>query len=208
MVAYNCHGKSINLMAKRITSPCGKKKKTCGKKKKTRGKKKNLTAKRKRLEAKRKPHSKKKKTRGKISSIPRGHLNSYFFCREVVVILSAVRLFFLPWDFSFCREVFKVLLLWQLWATVPLKFCSRRFLIFQVGSSIVRTSMNFAHLTSFQVIEFMDWPVPKTLDISVCQTSENKAFAFCNCCLPVVRGKEREHDLISSPVSTFSARSA
>ena len=22
----------------------------------------------------------------------------------------------------------------------------------------------------------MDWPVPKTLDISVCQTSENKAF--------------------------------
>ena len=33
--------------------------------------------------------------------------------------------------------------------------------------------MNFAHLTSFQAI---DWPVPKTLDISVCQTSENKAF--------------------------------
>ena len=36
--------------------------------------------------------------------------------------------------------------------------------------------MNFAHLTSFQAIEFMDWPVPKTLDISVCQTSEKKAF--------------------------------
>ena len=32
--------------------------------------------------------------------------------------------------------------------------------------------MNFAHVTSFQAIEFMDWPVPKTLDISVCQTSE------------------------------------
>ena len=31
--------------------------------------------------------------------------------------------------------------------------------------------MNFAQLTSFQAIEFMDWPVPKTLDISVCQTS-------------------------------------
>ena len=57
-----------NLTAKRITSLCGKKK--------------NLTAKR--------------KTRGKISSIPRGHVNSYFFCREVVVILSAVMLFFLP----------------------------------------------------------------------------------------------------------------
>ena len=36
--------------------------------------------------------------------------------------------------------------------------------------------MNFAHLTGFQAIEFMDWPVPKTLDIFVCQTSENKAF--------------------------------
>ena len=71
--------------------------------------------------------------------------------------------------------------------------------------------MNFAHLTSLQPIEFMDWPVPKTLDISVCQTSENKAFTFCNCFSPVVRGEvreEREHDSISSPVSTFSARSA
>ena len=68
--------------------------------------------------------------------------------------------------------------------------------------------MNFAHLTSFQAIEFMDWPVPKTLDISVCQTSENKAFTFCNCYSPIVRGEEREHDLISSPVCTFSARSA
>ena len=34
--------------------------------------------------------------------------------------------------------------------------------------------MNFAHLTSFQAIGVMDWPVPKTLDISVCQTSETK----------------------------------
>ena len=31
----------------------------------------------------------------------------------------------------------------------------------------VRTSTDFAHLTSFQAIEFMDWPVPKTLDVSV-----------------------------------------
>ena len=68
--------------------------------------------------------------------------------------------------------------------------------------------MNFAHLTSFQAIEFMDGPVPKTLDISVCQTSENKAFTFCNCFSPVVRGEEREHNLILSPVCTFSARSA
>ena len=68
--------------------------------------------------------------------------------------------------------------------------------------------MNFAHLTSFQAIEFIAWPVPKTLDISVCQISKNKAFFFFNCCSPIVRGKEREHDLISSPVSTFSAWSA
>ena len=65
----------------------------------------------------------------------------------------------------------------------------------------MRTSLNFAHLTSFQAIEFMDWPVLKTLDISaVCQTSENKAFTFCNCCSPVVPGEEQEHDLIPSPI--------
>ena len=108
-VTHNCHDKSINLTAKRktsrqketltanritsrqkekdtrqkrITSRCGKKKKTCGKKK-------NLKAKRKKLKAKRKPHGKKKKTQNFFD-------NSYFFCREVVVILSAVRLFFLP----------------------------------------------------------------------------------------------------------------
>ena len=65
--------------------------------------------------------------------------------------------------------------------------------------------MNFAHLTSCQAIEFMNWPVPKTLDISVCQTSENAA--FCNYCSSVVRCEEQEHDLISSPVSKFSTRS-
>ena len=63
--------------------------------------------------------------------------------------------------------------------------------------------MNFVHLTNFQAIEFMDWPVPKTLDISVCQTSENKALTFCNCFSPVLRGLLSS---ISSPVSTFSAR--
>ena len=71
----------------------------------------------------------------------------------------------------------------------------------------MRTSTNFAHLTSFQAIEFMDWPVPKTLDIFVCHTSENKAFKTRHS-VTVVRGEEREHDLISSPVSTFFARSA
>ena len=105
MVAHNCHGKSSNLTAVRITSPCGKKKKTLGKKKNLTAKRKRLEAKRKtsrqkrkRLKAKRKPHDKKKKTCGKISSIPRGHFNSYFFYREVMVIFSAVR-------FSFSCEV-------------------------------------------------------------------------------------------------------
>ena len=85
-------------MAKRITS-------SCGKKKETRVKKKTSQQKEKRLKAKRKPHGKKKKTRGKISSIPRGQFNSYFFCLEVMVILFAMRLFFLPLGFSFCCDV-------------------------------------------------------------------------------------------------------
>ena len=38
------------------------------------------------------------------------------------------------------------------------------------------TSPNFAHLASFQAIEFMDQPVPKTFDIFVGQASEKKAF--------------------------------
>ena len=51
--------------------------------------------------------------------MPRGHFNSYFFCREFEVILFALSLFLfvvrwfflpwvffsLPWGFSFCREV-------------------------------------------------------------------------------------------------------
>ena len=68
----------------------------------------------------------------------------------------------------------------------------------------MRNSTNFAHFASFQTIEFVDRPVPKTLDIFVCQASENKAF-FTS--VTVVH-EEQEHDLISSPVSTLSARSA
>ena len=36
--------------------------------------------------------------------------------------------------------------------------------------------MNFAHLASFQAIEFVDRPISTMLAIFVCQTSENKAF--------------------------------
>ena len=44
--------------------------------------------------------------------------------------------------------------------------------------------LHFAHLASFQAIEFVDRPIPKTLHIFVCQTSENELSlqneAFCN----------------------------
>ena len=55
-------------------------------------------------------------------------------------------------------------------------------------------------------IEFVDWSVPKTLGIFVCQTNENKAFQTQHS-VTVVR-QVVEHDLISSPVSTLSAKSA
>ena len=47
----------------------------------------------------------------------------------------------------------------------------------------------------------MDWPILKMLDISLCQTSEDKAFKTQHSVTVA-----REHDLILSPVSTFSAR--
>ena len=74
----------------------------------------------------------------------------------------------------------------------------------------MRTAKNFANLASFQATEFQDRPIPKTVDILVCQTSENKGFFTKRSILSsvtVVR-EEREHDLIASPVSTLSARSA
>ena len=64
----------------------------------------------------------------------------------------------------------------------------------------VRPSTNFAHLASFQAIEFVDWSVLKMLDIFVRQASKNKAFKT----QPAVR-EEREQDLIPTPVSTLSA---
>ena len=115
----------------------------------------NLTEKRKRLAAKRKtswqkekdsqqkekPHGKKKKTQSKkkISRQKEKCSRQNFFDTERTFLISfAVRssLFFLSWGYSLCREVFLfavrlILFPWQLWATVPLKFCSRRFLIFQ-----------------------------------------------------------------------------
>ena len=67
----------------------------------------------------------------------------------------------------------------------------------------VRTSTDFAHLASFEAIEFVDRLIPTTLDIFVCQTSENKAFKMQHS--GTVVHKEREHNFISSPVSKLSA---
>ena len=67
--------------------------------------------------------------------------------------------------------------------------------------------MNFAHLARFEAIEFVDQPFLKTPDIFVCQTIEKKAFFKMQHSVTDVR-EDREHDLISSPVYTLSARSA
>ena len=63
--------------------------------------------------------------------------------------------------------------------------------------------MNFAHLTSFQAIEFMDWPVPKTLDISVCQTSENNISHSVTVFRPLFAAKsaKNENTILSHPQS-------
>ena len=92
------HGKKNNLTAKRTE--------------KTRGKKKNLTAKRKRLKAKI------RRCREDILILISFAVRSWLFFLPWVVFflpwgfsfcgelfLFVVRLFFLPWSFSFCREV-------------------------------------------------------------------------------------------------------
>ena len=64
--------------------------------------------------------------------------------------------------------------------------------------------MNFAYLTSFQAIEFMDWPVPKTQFLYVRQVKTKLSHS-----VTVVRplfAVTNENTIISSPVSTFSAR--
>ena len=111
-------------------------------------------------------------------------------------------LFLLPWgysfchgheSFSFCREVFLFALRFFFLLTEVFLFALRLILfpwqsagppylrnsVHKILDVFVRTSTNFAHLVSFHywlAIEFVDWPIPKTLDIFVCQTSENKAF--------------------------------
>ena len=111
---------------------------TSRQKEKTHGKKNNFTVRQKENDSRQeeKPHGKKK------TSAKRKRLTGKFiwYRDDILILISfAMRswLFFLqwgylrllPWGFSFCSEVNSFAR--QLWATVPLKFCSRRFLIFQ-----------------------------------------------------------------------------
>ena len=132
----------------------------------------------------------------------RGHFVFVFFCREV--FLFALRFFFV---FLFGLRL--ILLLWQLagppylWNSVHKDswFFSTCGYSWELAQTLL-ICLAFIILA----IEFVDGPVPKTLDIFVCQTSENKAVKAQHS-VTVVR-EEQKHDLISSPVSTLSARSA
>ena len=123
------------VTAKALTSR--QKEKPHGKKQKTHGIKNNLAVRQKEKDSwqKEKPHGKKKKTRSKKKTSRQKQKDSRqnFFDSE-----KTFYLFLLPWGrgYSFCREVILfavrlILLLWQWWTTVLLKFCSRRFLMFQ-----------------------------------------------------------------------------
>ena len=194
-VAHNCHGKSINLTAKR----------------KTHGKQNNLMAHRKDSRQKEKPHGKNKKTQSKKKTSRQKQKDSqqnffdtertflfYFFCREVVVILFVVTLFFLPWGYSFCREVFLfavrlILLLWQLWATVYLWNSVPEDSWFFNMWVFLRTSTNFAHLTSFQATELMELARSENAGHFCMSDNWKQSFqnaAFCNCCSSVVHGED------------------
>ena len=117
--------------------------------------------------------------------------------------------FFLPWGFSFCREVFLCFSFWLEvnsfavtigWATVSLKFCSQRFLIFFNMWVFVSTSTNFAHLVSFHYSSHRIRGLVRPKNAGHFCMSDNwkQSFqntAFCNCCLPRTR---RRCNLISS----------
>ena len=101
-VAQNCHGRSINLAAKRKTSR---------QKEKDSKQKENHTAKRKRLAAKRETSRGKKDSKQKENlTAKRKRLTAKFlrYREDILILISfAMRswLFFLPWGFSFCCEV-------------------------------------------------------------------------------------------------------
>ena len=155
--------------------------------------KENLTAKRKRLAAKFIRYQE--------------DYNSYFF---------AVRLwlFFLLWGYSFCREVFPFALKVNSFAVTVVghrtfEILFPKILDFSTCGYSWEQARTLLIWLAFKPYNSWTGPFRKRWTfLYVRQVSENKAFTFCNCCSPVVRGEDWEHDLISSPVSTFSVRSA
>ena len=135
------------------------KRKTSRQKEKDSKQKENLTAKRKRLTAK---------------LLQYWEDISYFFCREVVVILFVVRLFSLPWGFSFCCEVnsFSVTVVGH--RTFEILF--PKILDFSICGYSWELAQTLLIWLAFKPYNSWTGPFRKTLDISVCQTSENKAF--------------------------------
>ena len=61
-------------------------------------------------------------------------------------------------------------------ACSPLKFCLLKFLIFSTCGYSWELARTLLIWLAFRAIEFVDQPVPKALDIFLCQTSEDKAF--------------------------------
>ena len=189
-VAHNCHSKSINLTTKRKTSRQKRKRLTA----------KRITSRQKEKDSKHKENLSAKRKRFTTKFLP-------YWEDNLIVIYFAMRswLFFLPWRFSFCREV-------------------NSFAVTVLGH---RTSILFSKILDFSTCGY-SWELAQTLLIWQLSShrihglprSENAGHfsmsdkwkqsfqnaAFCNCCSSVVRAEER--DLISSPVSMFFARSA
>ena len=180
-VAHHCHGKRINLTAKKS------------------------------LQQKEKPHGKNKKNHFKISSMLRDIFYSFFFCREVILFAVSLFLFAVRFFFVFLFALWflwLILLLWQsagppyLWNSVH-----KDSWFFSTCGHSWELEQTLLIWLAFIIlaIEFVDWPVPKMLDIFVCQISANKAFKKQHSVTVV---SQEQEDLISSPVSTRSARSA
>ena len=114
-------------------------------------KQKNLTAKRKRLTA-------------KFLWCREDIFYSLFVCREVIFLARVF--FFFPWGFSCCPEVsfcpeVNSFPLTVGWATLPLKFCSQRFLIFSTCGYSWELPQTLLIWLVFIIlaIEFVDWPI-------------------------------------------------
>ena len=123
----------------------------------------------------------KKKTRGKISSMPRGHFLFFFL---------------LPWGYSFCHESFSFCREVFLFAPRLILFPRQPYLWNSVHEDswcffnmwvFVRTSTNFAHLVSFHYSSHRIRGLARSENAGhFCTSHEWKQSfenaAFCSCC--------------------------